>query len=150
MIKNYSVALFWFIAGSVCWLICHFTYIYANSRLSIPVTDYAMKLCPSGLTYLLAGYIPYFPGFIITLLFASLLSWALGGKKMWLIAFIAWPVGYALYATMKYVGSFPVGLRAWYTSTGGIYLIASCFITPLIALLGTVVGNRWNTKRKLA
>jgi len=69
---------------------------------------------------------------------------------MWLIAFIAWPVGYALYATMKYAGYFPAGLLAWYTSTTGIYLVASCFITPLVALLGTVVGNRWYTKRKLA
>jgi hypothetical protein len=149
-IKKYLIALLWLSLGYVSWVIGVYLFSYGIAELVTPATKYLKTGAPQLLT--LAHFVLFhIADFLLLGIVAFILSAILGGNRIWLIAFILWPVGYPVFATIRnlnfYLQYYPNGLPSWVTSNLIQSLIAYLIATPFFVWLGSYYGNKWHIKR---
>jgi hypothetical protein len=151
--KNYLIALLWLAMGYVSWVIGVYLFSFGTAELVTPATKYLITVAPQFLT--LAHFVLFHTtAFLVLGIVAFILAVILGGKKIWLFAFIIWPVGYPVVQTIRsliyYLQYYPSGLPSWVTSSIVQSLIAYLIVTPFLVWLGSFYGNKWHIKRSQA
>ena len=151
--KTYLIALLWLISGYLCWISGDYLFIWGTSNLVEPASKYIRSIFHLNVSLaFLAFIVLLITYFIIVFLSAFLLSRATGKRKIWFFVFIVGVVGPPLYGTMSGNIEYVINYETLPSEATTVLvqilmetIIAYLIITPLVAWLGVIFGNRYRT-----
>lgn len=151
--KYYLTSLLWLAYGYFCWLAAVYLFAFGASNLVTPVSEYMKTVHHGQLLTLTHFALFYFGDFSLILAFTFILSLATGKKLLWLIFFLIGKLSQSLYESLRsiiFYKNYYDNLPSWVTSYVMQEIIAYLFVTPLIAWIGIVLGNKYRTIKKPA
>jgi hypothetical protein len=142
--KVYLIAALWFICGNLTWKSAAYLFGNFTSHLVFPIFSFTNKVLH---IHLRAAFVVYtITDLIIIFLIALLLSTVTGKRNIWNLTYIVGAVGWPLYYTIRnHIDIYHHNLPVWNTLILSITVLV--IITPLVAWVGTILGNQYQMRR---